>query len=265
MRIGLAGWAINGRFRDEAAPLLVLDFPRVAREEFDIDLIELNNVFLASHEDAYLAQLVKNAQDQGVEMLGMAVDRTGNLSALEAGERAQAVSNAMEYFDVSEKLGLKYFRVNSGGSSDGPPEMLAVCIDSFQQLAAEGEKRGIKIVTENHGGLSTDPAMMVRLLVGVDSPAMGSLPDYGNFPEEIVLAGMAQIMPFAVAAHVKWTLRGADRNIAPGKRDVPAFVKLCRQMGFDGALFIEDGGACDHRCVLELKGALMAAINSELV
>ena len=265
MQIGLAGWAINGRFRDEAAPLPVLEFPRVAREEFDIGLIELNSVFLASHDDDYLAQLVTNARNHGVEMLGMAVDRTGNLSALDADERAQAVSNALEYFDVSEKLGLNYFRVNTGGSADGPPEMLAACIDSYQQLAAEGEKRGIKIVTENHGGLSTDPMMVVKLLIGVNSPAMGSLPDFGNFPEEIALVGMAQMLPFAVAAHVKWTRREADRSIASGKRDVPAFVKLCRQMGFDGALFIEDGGGCDHRGVLELKGALLAAINSTLV
>ncbi|MBT3374502.1 MAG: sugar phosphate isomerase/epimerase [Lentisphaerae bacterium] len=262
MRIGLAGWAINRRFRDEKTPLAALEFPRVAREEFDIDLIELNNVFLASHEDDYLKELVQSAWDQGVEMLGMAVDGTGNLSALDADERAEAVRKAMVYFDVSEKLGLSYFRVNTGGSADGPPEMLSACVDSFQQLAQEGEKRGIKIVTENHGGLSTDPAMMVKLLVGVDSPAMGSLPDFGNFPEEIVLPGMAQILPFAAAAHVKWTRRDSDRNVADGKRDVVAFVQLCRQMGFDGALFIEDGGACDHRGVLELKGALLAAINN---
>ena len=199
-------------------------------------------------------------------MEGMAVDGTGDLSLLDEAKRAESIANAMAYFDVAEKLGLKYFRVNTGGSADGPDEMMAACIDSFRQLAEEGAKRGIKIATENHGGLSTDPKMMVRLLAGVNHPFMATLPDFGNFPEEIILTGMAQIVPYAAAAHVKWTRRDKERNVIDGRRDVAAFVKICKQAGFDGTLFIEDGGpVCDHRGVLELKGGLLAALNSELV
>ena len=266
MRIGLAGWAINRRFRAEENKLSVLDFPRVAREEFDIDTIELNSPFLDSHDDDYLAKLVSNAKQYGVEMEGMAVDGTGDLSLLDEAKRAQSIANAMAYFDVAEKLGLGYFRVNTGGSADGPPEMMEACIDSFKQLTAEGQKRGIKIATENHGGLSTDPRMMVRLLVGVNHPFMATLPDFGNFPEDIIMTGMAQIMPYAVGAHVKWTRRDSERNVIDGRRDIPSFVKICKQAGFDGTLFIEDGGPdCDHRGVLEMKGALLAALNTDLV
>ena len=104
------------------------------------------------------------------------------------------------------------------------------------------------------------------LSLGVDSPAMATLPDFGNFPEEIILSGMAQIMPWAAGVHVKWTRRDKDRNLAPGKRDVPALVKIAKQAGFNGTLFIEDGGpVCDHVGVLEMKGALLAALNSSLV
>ena len=266
MRIGLAGWAINRRFRAEENKLSVLDFPKVAREEFDMDTIELNSPFLDSHDDEYLAKLTANAKEHGVEMEGMAVDGTGDLSLLDEAKREESIQNAMAYFDVAEKLGLAYFRVNTGGSAEGPPEMLDACIDSFRRLAEEGERRGIKVATENHGGLSTDPKMMVRLLTGVNHPFMVTLPDFGNFPEEIILTGMAQIVPYAAAAHVKWTRRDQDRNVAEGRRDIPAFVKVCKQAGFDGTLFIEDGGPdCDHRGVLEMKGALLAALNSELV
>lgn len=266
MRIGLAGWAINRRFRAEGEKLSMLDFPRIAREEFDIGVIELNNPFFTSFEDDYLAELAANAKAYDVEMEGMAVDNTGDLSLLDPEQRETSITNAMAYFDIAEKLGLRYFRVNTGGSADGPPEMLAACVDSFRRLAEEGKKRGISIATENHGGLSTDPRMMVRLITGVNMPTMTTLPDFGNFPEDIVLSGMAQILPYAAAAHVKWTKRDAQRNTASGRRDVPAFVKVCRQSGFDGTLFIEDGGPdCDHRGVLELKGAVLAALNSELV
>ena len=266
MNIGLAGWAIVGRFRAKENALKVTEFPRVAKEEFGIERIELNSPFLASRDEDYLKAIVKAAKEAGVIMEGMAVDGTGDLSLLDSAKRAESVANARAFFDVAEKLGLEYFRVNTGGRPDGPPEMMEACIDSFRQLCKEGEKRGVKIATENHGGLSTDPKMMVKLVLGVGSPAMATLPDFGNFPEDIILSGMAQIMPWAVGVHVKWTRRDKDRNVAPGKRDVPALVKIAKQAGFNGTLFIEDGGPVnDHVGVLEMKGALLAALNSSLV
>ncbi|MDH7571168.1 MAG: sugar phosphate isomerase/epimerase family protein, partial [Armatimonadota bacterium] len=261
VRIGLAGWALNKRFRAQENPLTMLEFFDVVRKEFDLDTVELNNLWLVSHEPDYLDAIVRAARKAGVSMEGMAVDRTGDLSLLDEKEREVSIRNAMAYFDVAERLGLAYFRVNTGGRPDGPPEMLQACIDSFRRLAEEGERRGIKIATENHGGLSTDPDMMVRLVQGVNSPAMATLPDLGNFPEEIVEEGIRKIMPWAANVHVKWT-----RRDAPGKRDIPALIKMVKETGFDGTLMIEDGGpVCDHMGVLELKGALIACLNSRLV
>jgi len=226
-----------------------------------LDRVELNNVFMASHDPEYLEQVVAAADDAGVIMEGMAVDGTGDLALLDDDERQQSVANAMEYFDIAQALGLAYFRVNTGGDPDGRPEMLEACIDSFRQLAEEGERRGIKVATENHGHLSTDPDMMVKLAEGVGLPSMATLPDFGNFPEEIIEQGIAKIMPWACNVHVKWTRRGEE-----GKRDVPALVSVVKEFGFDGTLMIEDGGpVSDHMGVLELKGALMACLNTRLI
>lgn len=261
MNIGLAGWAIVRRFKDEANPLQLLDFFGVAQEEFGLDRVELNNVFMESHEPAYLERLVAAAGEAGVVMEGMAVDGTGDLSLLDEQEREQSIANAMAYFDIAEALGLAYFRVNTGGDPDGAPEMLDACIDSFRRLAEEGQRRGIKIATENHGGLSTDPDMMARLAEGVGLPSMATLPDLGNFPEDIIEEGIGRIMPWACNVHVKWTRRDAE-----GKRDIPALIKVVKDSGFDGTLMIEDGGPGDgHMGVLELKGALIACLNTRLV
>jgi len=261
MEIGLAGWAIVRRFKDGSNPLQVIDYFSVVKDEFDLDRVELNNVFLASHEPDYLRQLCDAAAEAGVIMEGMAVDGTGDLSTLDAAAREQAVANAMEYFDIAEALGLAYFRVNTGGDPNGPREMLDACVDSFRQLAKEGERRGIRIATENHGGLSTDPEMMVRLVEAVGLPSMATLPDIGNFPEDDLAESIARIMPWACNVHVKWTRRDGD-----GKRDVPALMKVVKASGFDGTLLIEDGGLVnDHMGVLELKGALIACLNSAIV
>ena len=61
MNIGLAGWAINGRFRTKENPLKMEEFPRVAKEEFGIDRVELNSPFLASREDGHLKAIVRAA------------------------------------------------------------------------------------------------------------------------------------------------------------------------------------------------------------
>ena len=171
---------------------------------------------------------------------------------------------------MREKLGLKYFRVNSGGDPEGerPNDQFMRAVDSYQTLAAEAEKRGIFIAMENHGGLTADPKMMAKMVSLIGHPWFRTLPDFGNFPEEVIRQGIMQIAPYAYAVHVKWTRRekGKPTVALPGKRDVPALVKICKQCGFDGTFLIEDSG-CEwsHAGILELKGALMAAINSELV
>ena len=48
INIGLAGWAIKCRFRTEKSPLDFLDYFKVAREEFCIDRVEVNNMLLFS-------------------------------------------------------------------------------------------------------------------------------------------------------------------------------------------------------------------------
>ena len=84
MEISLAGWSINRRFRSEDDPLALLDFPKVASEEFGINLIELNSPFFvyddsddqatSSISDQYISDLKQRADDQGVGCLNIAVD-----------------------------------------------------------------------------------------------------------------------------------------------------------------------------------------------
>ncbi|MDP6358287.1 MAG: sugar phosphate isomerase/epimerase family protein [Planctomycetota bacterium] len=260
MNIGLAGWAIQRRFRTEEPPLDFLDFFKVAREEFGIDRVEVNNTFMASHDRDYLDKAVKAADDAGVTMEGMAVDGTGSLAELDDVKRAEAVKNAMAYFDVAEGMGLEYFRVNTGGSPEALPEMVEACIDSYRQLAEEAGRRGIKVAIENHGGLSTKPETIVEIIECVGSEHLGTLPDCGNFPEDNLIEDLRKIMPYALNVHVKWS-----RGDKPGKRDLFAVTRMVNESGFDGTMFIEDGGPIDdHQGVLELKGALLACLNAEL-
>ena len=128
MKVALAGWSLVRRFKAEENPLLLLDFPRVAVEEFGINVVELNNVFMASHEPDYLEELIQAAKKYNVEMIGMAVDGTGDLSQTDESARKEAVANAKVNFQIAKTLGLGFFRVNTGGQANGSEEMVQACI-----------------------------------------------------------------------------------------------------------------------------------------
>jgi len=249
MKVALAGWSLVSRFRDKENPLLLLDFPRVAKEEFGIDVIEINNVFMESHEPDYLKKLVKAADNCDVKMIGMSVDGTGNLSQLDEGGRKQAVANAKAYFPISKALGLGYFRVNTGGDVNGPEEMIQACIRSYRELAEEAEKTGVKITIENHGGLSGNPDIIVRIMEAVGTPWIGTLPDWGNYPDEIRYEGIAKMAPYAAAAHVKFRSfneQGEDTTI-----DAKRLAGIMRDAGFDGYLCIEILDVLKAKALLE--------------
>lgn len=46
---------------------------------------------------------------------------------------------------------------------------------------------------------------------------------------------------------VRLGVRALDGEALPGRRDIPALVKVAKQSGYDGTLFIEDGGPVNDR------------------
>jgi len=249
MEVALAGWSLVRRFKAEENPLLLLDFPRVAVEEFGISVVELNNVFMASHEPDYLEELNQAAKRYGVKMIGMAVDGTGDLSQVDESARKQAVANAKAYFPIAKALGLGFFRVNTGGQANGPEEMVQACINSYRELAEEGAKTGIRITIENHGGLSTDPDVVVRIMEEVGTPWIGTLPDFGNYPDEIRYEGIAKMAPYAAACHAKF--REFDENGEDPRIDAKRLLGIMRDTGFDGYVCIEIPDVLKAKALLE--------------
>ncbi|HYN90008.1 MAG TPA: TIM barrel protein, partial [Ardenticatenaceae bacterium] len=159
-RISLAGWSLHRRFQDKVNPLRLLDFARVAREEFGFDAIELNNVFFESTSPDYLSELRRRAESEGVDMLNIAVDGCGDMSS--AQEWRDAVQQHLPWLDAAAALGCTAIRANTGGKDAlSTAEALEVAKESFAALASEGAARGVAVVIENHWGLSTDPVAIV--------------------------------------------------------------------------------------------------------
>ena len=83
-----------------------------------------------------------------------------------------------------QRLGLPAFRVNTGGhGAEDDPRALEQCIKSFKELVKEAEATGVKLLIENHWGISINPLNTLRIIEEVDSEMLGTLPDFGNFPD----------------------------------------------------------------------------------
>lgn len=257
MKISLAGWSLNRRFRAAENPLSLLDFPAVAREEFGFDAVELNSPFFASLEPDYLEALNARGREFDVRFVGLAVDGTGDPSSADEDARRHAIEQIERWFPVAKALGLPYFRANTGGrGAEDDPAALARCIASWRELAAEAARWEIPIVIENHGGISANPDHIVAIMEAVGGPWIGTLPDFGNFADAIRYEGLRKIAPYARGVHAKMLEFGPDGEET--RIDIGRCVKIFRDAGYDGYFGIEfEGRTDDHEGVLKSKGLLI--------
>jgi L-ribulose-5-phosphate 3-epimerase len=254
--LSLAGWSLVRRFRATENPLALLDFPRVAREEFGFDAIELNSPFFASLDSDYLDELSANAAKAKVRLLGIAVDRMGDLAALDPVAREEAVQRHIPWLEAAMLLDCEFVRVNLGGrDAADPAAAVRAGIASFGALTQAAGERGVTLVIENHWGLSADPANMVRIITTVNDARLGALLDFGNFPDDIRYDALARIAPYARTVHAKF--KDFDTQGKPLEIDVARCVSIVRDAGYVGNWGIEyEGQGDDHDGVVRGKQIL---------
>ncbi len=266
-KISLAEWSLHKALF--AHKIANIDFPRIARDEYGIDGIEFVNQFFKdkAHDSTYLKGLKTRANDLGVTCVLIMIDGEGDLSAPEADERDQAVENHKKWVDAAAALGCHAIRVNTGGHYG--PDHVDVIAQACGALADYGAKQGIEIICENHGGPSSNPAAMVALMKAVHRPTFGTLPDFGNFPQDgrghytiDVYDAIARMMPFAKGVSAKSYDFGDDGKET--KLDFARILKIVTDAGYKGFVGIEyEGGRLSEpegiratkRLLESLKGA----------
>jgi sugar phosphate isomerase/epimerase len=245
MKLSLAGWSLQTLFK--GGKLSLLDFPSFTKENFGIEAVELNSPFFASKEPQYLKQLVDAAQNAGVEMLNIAVDEQGDLSATDEAVRAEGLKAYSQWIPVAKAIGVRAIRANSGGKEiTDRPASIAACIRSFTELAQKGKEQGVAVLMENHGGLSCDPDSIIQVMEAVAKKVgkewIGTLPDFGNwYPPIERYEATKKIFPYAKAVHAK--TKDIDENLNHPAFDLAKCVRIAKEAGYDGWLGIEYEGS----------------------
>lgn len=238
-RISLAAWSVHRMFyRGE---LKQIDMPELCRTKFDLDGLELVNSFFPSPQYRYCQNLLKRAGDHGVKILLIMCDAEGDLSAADKAERRLAVRNHRKWLDIAAVLGCHSIRCNSGNGAPGDTEAIKRCAESFAELCELARPDKLNVLIENHGGLSSDPESLVAVMKQVNDPLIGTLPDFGNFPDNVDrYEAVRRFMPYAKAVSAKChEFDGAGNETGT---DYTRMMKIVLDAGYDGWVGIEYEG-----------------------
>ncbi len=184
-KISLAEWSLNkGMFkRGGVEPLEHLDFCKIARG-LGIDGVEYVNQMFAdkAQDQAYLGEMKKRQDGEGVKGLLIMIDREGNLGDPDAAKQAKTVDNHLKWLDAAAALGCHSIRVNAASDPKLTyEEQMKHAAHGLHQLCVEADKRGLYVVVENHGGLSSNGLWLTGVMKLADHARVGILPDFGNF------------------------------------------------------------------------------------
>ncbi|GAB3640244.1 sugar phosphate isomerase/epimerase family protein [Spirosoma arcticum] len=250
--ISLAEWSLHKALF--AKKITNLDFPGIARKEFDISIVEYVNQFFKdkAQDKTYLNDLLARCKDNGITNHLIMIDGEGNLGATDAAERMKAVENHHRWVECAKVLGCKTIRVNAAGQGTAE-EVQKAAIEGLGKLGEFAKTMNINVIVENHGGYSSNGQWLSGVMKQVNMKNVGTLPDFGNFCIKRGAAGCedqydrykgtGELMPFAKGVSAKtYDFDEAGNCI---ETDYNRIMKVVKDAGFKGIAGIEYEGNKD--------------------
>jgi len=231
--ISIAQWALVSEIQD--GQWKTLDFPKIAREVFDINGIEFVNTLFDVPTYGYLRRLKKNAEDYNVTMVLIMIDDEGETCTPDKEERKQTVINHQKWIDIAQFLGCTAIRTNCRGPQDASKEeALKWAADTYQQMLEYAVPANISILIENHGGFSNDADWMVALMQEVNNLYFGTYPDWRSpGPNFNNYEYLEKTLPWA---------GGMSYRNQPDEEQTRRMIQLCHDSGYRGWYGIESSG-----------------------
>jgi sugar phosphate isomerase/epimerase len=240
-RVCVSSWSFHTFFeRDSKNPakvlMDVLDFPEMVADRYRVHHVEIVLPHFADPDPGRIAEFKKRLAKAHSRVVNMPLDfavlwNKPAISSSDAAERNAALGMYKSGIDTAAQIGSPTVRCDPGVVNLDDPSLT---VDGYKQLAAYAGAKGIKVVVENHGPIAKDPEALVGIL---KAAGVGSLPDFGNFPdEETRERGLRALFPLADdLAHAK--LRDGQ--------DFGRCVRIANESGFKGVFSIEASGKGD--------------------
>lgn len=252
-KISLAEWSLNRPLF--AGKMNHLDFAIEAKKH-KIDAVEYVNQFFKDKatDKAYLGEMKKRADGEGVTSVLIMIDGEGQLGAATSEERAQTVENHKKWVEAAKFLGCHAIRVNAYTAvpfSQDPQlekQAIDVCSSTLRRICEFADDFDINVIVENHGGYSSNAKWLAELIKQTAHNRAGTLPDFGNFrmhaEGEKILSydsyrGVDELMEYAKGVSLKptvWDDFGKEHQL-----DYERMMKIVVAHKFNGYVGIEHG------------------------
>ena len=254
-KISLAQWSLNRAFFGKT--LNPVDFASIAKNDYNISAIEYVNQFYTANatDEKFWNEMANRASDAGVQSLIMMVDEEEKLGDSNVIKRKKAVEDHFKWINAAKLLGCHSIRVNAFGAGS-LEELKGSLTDGLGQLTEYAAKEKINVILENHGLHTSNADFMVDLIKEVNSPFLGTLPDFGNWclsaewgstqtvkncidiypPQE----GLSKFLPYAKGVSAKSYV--FDSNGNETVIEYPKLLSIVKNSDFDGHIGIEFEG-----------------------
>ena len=248
--ISLATWSLHRTIGEGGGRVPMLDMPKMTRQDFGIEGLELVSTMLASTEPTYLDTLAKNAADNDTRLLLIMIDDEGDIASEDLADQLDAVTRHKKWIDIAAGLGCHSIRLNWRGTDPDAAKKPRVCramiersVRPLRMLCDYGDDKNVNVLLENHGGPSSYPEAVVPLVLAVDHPRFGTLPDFGNFPKDVDLyLATDLLMNFAKSVSAK-CMDFDDETGLESTMDFERLIKIVvDKHGYRGYIGIEYGG-----------------------
>jgi L-ribulose-5-phosphate 3-epimerase len=268
-KISLAEWSLHRALF--AKKMDHMDFPKVAKNDYGIDAIELVNQFFKdkAKDEKYLAEFKKRAEGEGVKLVLIMIDGEGALGDPDEAARKKAVENHHKWVEAAKYFGCHSIRVNAETKDQGSfEEQQKRAAEGLRMLSEFGKKHDINVIVENHGHLSSNGAWLAGVMKIVNLPNCGTLPDFGNFVIKQGetydrYKGVAEMMPFAKAVSAK--SHDFDEQGNEIHTDYRKMMKIVLDHGYHGYVGIEyEGDKASEPEGIRLTKKLLEKVRDEM-
>ena len=261
--VSFANTLMNGK-------MSILEFPRIVREDFNIEGAEYWNIPLIQkrRDSKFIKELNKRTSDYGLKNTLMLVDlydlktrESKSICDKDSKRRNEAIEDHKEWIDVAKSIGCSSIRVNLWSEGMNASEVKNISEEALSKLLEYSSTQDMSIVIENHGGFTSDAGWLVDLMKSINHSKLGTLPDFGtlNFCIEKAQAkegemyssnclnqynkykGVEEMLPYAKGISAKSI--SFDSNGEEINTDFERMIKLIKSSSFEGFMAIEYEGA----------------------
>ncbi|WP_439631294.1 sugar phosphate isomerase/epimerase family protein [Gemmata sp.] len=277
-QISLAQWSLHRAFNAKGADKLdPLQFAAIAKKDYGIEAVEYVNQFYKAKkaDDAYLKELKKVADDNGVKSVLIMCDGEGNLGNPDEKGRAQAVENHKRWAEWAKFLGCHSIRVNAASDwKKGFEETQKLAADGLRKLTEFTATLDVNTIVENHGGLSSHGEWLAGVMKLVDNKRCGTLPDFGNFNIGKIESvketaydrykGVEELMPYAKGVSAK--THDFDEKGNETKTDYRKMLDIVlKKFKYTGFIGIEyEGGKLSEPDGIKATKKLLETVRDEM-